>query len=375
MTVFIRDPQHGQPGFDDEQRVAIRVGPDDAVLRGVGAPESPGRVHRDSLARLEEEGEELPQPDRVLVGVRPNAAFAEEDRVDSSAGQVVKLVVAAVGPRTHARRGRIDDSVFRMGVIPPVASPPVEHAVPYVTVAPDRLVEAAHLVSVRVDADDHPPGVIVHPQQRVAGEENAVGLGDLAGPLALSCDRAQVPALGIVRPHFGGLVVQDIDGAVTRRLDSADVAEDQVRVVAFEAAEPQIHLRFDDLRHGVVDGWEVRVPHEKRAVRERLAQGKGVGGVTGAGGSSGGGGEDEECARHGLFPPGSGTALSGIGAGVGAARLPVVWTEADVASRESGRGRRRSCSGGMASVVMRIHYHYDWGRSSCPPRSCPEATS
>ena len=82
--------------------------------------------------------------------------------------------------------------------------------------------------------------MVVHPQQSVARQDDPVGLHDLARTFAAPGDRAEVLAVGTEDPDLNRLVVQHVDGAVVRALDSPDVAEDEVGVVAFAAPEPEV---------------------------------------------------------------------------------------------------------------------------------------
>ena len=151
--------------------------------------------------------------------------------------------------------------------LPPVASTVVEDTVPDVTVAPDRLGKAVHLLPGPVDPDDRPFAVIVQPQQRVAREDDPVRFGDLARAFTPPHDRPKVLTAGIVGPHFGGLEIQHIDSAVGGGLYAPDVCEGEVGVVAFKAPELKVHLGFGDLGADGLDPGKVGVADEGRTVR------------------------------------------------------------------------------------------------------------
>ena len=190
-----------------------------------------------------------------------------------------------------------------MAVPPPVAPPLVEHPVPDVPVTEDGLREPANLLPVGIHPDDLPLGMVVHPQQRVAREDDPVGLHDLAGTLSASRDRAQVLAVGSEGPDLDRLVVQHVDGAVARGLDSPDVAEDEVRVVPLAAPEPEVDLHVGDSRTDGIDGGQIRVADEDRPVGKRLAC-RVVHRRFGFAGREGDGGDEyDRHAEHVSLPP------------------------------------------------------------------------
>ena len=113
--------------------------------------------------------------------------------------------------------------------------------------------------------------MVVHPQEGVAREEDPVGFHDLAGAFAAARDCAQVLAIGTEDPDFDRLVVQHVDRAVACGLDSPDVAEDEVGVVALAAPELEVDLHFGDFGADGVDGGKVGVADQDCPVGKCLA--------------------------------------------------------------------------------------------------------
>lgn len=98
----------------------------------------------------------------------------------SPAGKIVGLAIEPPGRRTQARRRRIPLLLVRVRGLSPITSLIVKDSRPDVAVAQDRLLEPADLVPAGIHSDDRPLAVIVHPQERVASEEDPVCRGDLA---------------------------------------------------------------------------------------------------------------------------------------------------------------------------------------------------
>ena len=208
------------------------------------------------------------------------------------------LVVLPRGIRVDALVG-MGRRVVPMGDLSPVAAPGVERSAPVAAVLVDRFREAAHLDALGIDPDDHVLAVIVHPQQGIAREEDPVGFDDLPGTPPAPRDRAQVPAFGIEDADLDGLLVQHVDVAVAGGLDAPDVGKSEVAVGSIAAAEAEVHLRYGDFGAHLVDGGEVRVAHQDRAVGECLAGGVAGGRFGDAGGNGDGEDEEERCAGHG----------------------------------------------------------------------------
>ena len=72
--------------------------------------------------------------------------------------------------------------------------------------------------------------------------------------------------------------VRDRQGWHSGLDDDQRVPEDEVGVVPCEASEPQVDMCFGDFGADGVNGGEVGIPHEERAVRQGLTQSGRLGG-------------------------------------------------------------------------------------------------